>query len=161
VADFVQESGIPVVWVPRASVIEALITADGGDRYELLATFGAEVLDDLDAALAHARGTNVRGLADACDFAGEAIVAARGGHWTAAQAVAASALGQVVHGMFGYPLIGGLGAARKRFKARDLDMATLMVLKVALLELCTVKALTDTRDAESHPFNRHGDTTRR
>jgi hypothetical protein len=157
VVDLVEESGIAVVWVPRAEIVDALMAADSGARYEILVDSSAEVLDDLDAALAQARGAEAQGHADACEFAGEAIAAARDGHWTAAQALAASGLGQVIHGMFGYPLFGGLGAARKKFSTRDIDEATMTVLKVALLEVCTVKALTDIhRGAEPQLFNRHG-----
>ena len=54
-------------------------------------------------------------------------------------------------------MFGGLGAARKKFSARDIDEAAMTVLKVALLEVCTVKALTDIhRGAEPQLFNRHG-----
>jgi hypothetical protein len=157
VVDLVEESGIAVVWAPRAEIVDALIAADRGTWQEILVDASADVLDDLDAALAEARGADVEGHSDACEFAVEAIAAARDGHWTAAQAIAASGLGQVIHGLFGYPLFGGLGAARKRFSTRDLDEATMTVLKVALLEVCTVKALTDIhRGAEPELFNRHG-----
>jgi hypothetical protein len=157
VVDLVEESGIAVVWAPRAEIVDALIAADSRTRYEILVDASADVLDDLEAALAQARGAEVKGHAHACEFARETIAAARDGHWTAAQALAASGLGQVIHGMFGYPLFGGLGAARKKFSARDIDEATMTVLKVALLEVCTVKALTDIhRGAEPHLFNRHG-----
>jgi hypothetical protein len=149
VIDLVQDSGIPVVWVPRAEIIEALLAADGGDRYAVLVSSSPEVLEDLTEAIARARGAAVGGHAEACDFAEEAVGAAIDGHWSAAQALAASGLGQVLHGMFGYPLLRGLGAARKKFSQRDVDDATMMVLKAALLEKCTAKALTDIPDA--HP----------
>ena len=157
VVELVEESGIAVMWAPRAAIIDALMAADNGARYEILVDSCAEVLDDLEAVLAQARGAEVQGHADACEFAAEAIAAARDDHWTAAQALAASGLGQVIHGLFGYPLFGGLGAARKKFSARDIDEATMTVLKVALLEVCTVKALTDIhRGAQPQLFNRHG-----
>ena len=156
VIDLVQESGIPVVWVPRAEIVDALIAFDQDDRYSVLARSSDDVLDDLDVMLDRARGADVRGHADACAFADEAIAAARDGHWNAAQALAASGLGQVLHGMFGYPLFGGLGAARKKFSTRDVEEATMRILKVGLLELCTVNALTDINKAQPEPFNRHG-----
>ena len=64
--------------------------------------------------------------------------------------------GQVLHGVFGYPLIGGLGAAYKKFAARDIEETPMILLKGALLELCTVRALTDIERARPEPFNRHG-----
>ncbi|MHB8692845.1 MAG: hypothetical protein ACYDHH_16535 [Solirubrobacteraceae bacterium] len=123
--------------------------------HEILVSSSAEVLDDLDAALAQARGAKVDGHADACEFAGDAI-AARDGHWAAAQALAASGLGQVIHGILGFPLFRGLGEARKKFTARDIDETTMTVLKVAVLEVCTLKSLTDIPDAQPQLFNRHG-----
>jgi hypothetical protein len=141
---------------PRAAIVEALIAGDSNSRYETLASSSAEVLDDLDTALARARGASVCGHADACEFAGEAIAAAREGHRTASQAVAASGLGQVIHSMFGYPLFGGLGAARRKFSERNIDETAMIVLKVALLEICTVTALTDIDSASPQLFNRHG-----
>lgn len=156
IADFVVESGIPLVWVPQASIIDALAAADGDSRYEVLVSLSALVLEDLEAGVANARGAEVPGHADACDFAAEAIAAARDGHWTAAQSLAASGIGQVVHGLFGYPLFGGLGKAYKKFRERDIEESTMTVLKAALLEVCTVRALTDVARAETQPFNRHG-----
>ena len=58
--------------------------------------------------------------------------------------------------MFGFPLLRGLGAARKKFSQRDLEEATMRILKVSLLELRTVNALTDISTAQTQPFNRHG-----
>jgi hypothetical protein len=58
--------------------------------------------------------------------------------------------------MFGYPLLRGLGAACREFSERDIDDATMKVLKVALLEKCTATALTDIPNAQPEVFNRHG-----
>jgi hypothetical protein len=127
VVDLVEASGIAVVWAPRAAIIDALMAADKRDRYEILVSSSAKVLDDLDAALAQARGAKVEGHADAREFAGDAIAAARDGHSAAAQALAASGLGQVIHGILGFPLFRGLGEARKKFTARDIDETTMTV----------------------------------
>jgi hypothetical protein len=102
VVDLVQESGIPVVCVPRAEVIEALLAADSGDRYAVLASSSADVLEDLEAALSRARGADVGGYAEAMEFADEAVAPARDGHWWAAQALAASGLGQIIHRVLEY-----------------------------------------------------------
>lgn len=156
IVDFLEESGIPIVWVPRAATIEALIAGESSARYEILASSSDWVLDDLEAVLARARGADVRGHADACEFAGDAIASARGGHWAAGQALAACGLGQVIHGMLDFPVLGGLGRARKQFRERDIEETTMMVLKAALLEVCTANALTDIPYADPQAFNRHG-----
>jgi hypothetical protein len=76
VIDLVQESGIPVVWAPRAEIVDALIAFERDERYSVLARSGDDVLTDLSAVLDRARGANVRGHADASALAGEAIAAA-------------------------------------------------------------------------------------
>ena len=156
IVDFVEQSGIPIVWVPRAAIIEAMVASDARTRYEVLVASTDDVLEDLETVLDQARGVDIDGHTDACEFAGEAIAAACDGHWTGAQTLAASGVGQVIHGMFGYPVLGGLGAARKKFRERDIEESTMMVLKAALLEVCTVKTLTDIPRADLEGFNRHG-----
>jgi hypothetical protein len=156
VVDLVEQSGIPVMWAPRAAIIEELIAAENSERYEVLVRSSGDVLDDLAAVLERARGADVEGHAEACDFADEAIAAARDGHWSAAQAVTASGLGQVLHGMLGYPVFRGLGGAYRKFSQRDVEETAMMVLKAALLEVCTARALTDIHKAQLAGFNRHG-----
>jgi hypothetical protein len=153
VVDLVQESGIPVIWVPRAEVIEGLLAADSGDRYAALVSSSADVVEDLEAALSMARGADVQGHAEAIEFADEAVAAARDGHWWAAQALAASGLGQVIHRVLEYRVFRD---AYKQFSERDIEEADMTVLKAALLEVCTAKALTDTGKAQPGVFNRHG-----
>lgn len=145
VVDLVQQSGIPVVWVPRAEVIEAPRAADSGARYAALMSSSADVLEDLEAALSRARGVDVRGHAEAIEFADQAVAAARDGHWWAAQALAASGLGQVLHRMLEYRVFRD---AYKKFSERDIEEADMTVLKAALLEVCTAKALTNTDKAQ-------------
>jgi hypothetical protein len=153
VVDLVQESGIRVIWVPRAEVIEVLLAADSGARYAALVNSSADVLDDIEAALSRARGAEVRGHPEAIEFADEAVAAARDGHWWAAQALAASGLGQVIHRLLEYRVFRD---AYKQFSERDLEEADMTVLKAALLEACTAKALINTNEALPDVFNRHG-----
>jgi hypothetical protein len=96
------------------------------------------VLDDLDAVLNRARGVDVPGHDDGCAFAAEAIAAARDDHWSAAQSHTASGLGHVLQHVHGFPT---LSAARKEFEKRNLDDATMQIIKVTLLEVCSAKAL--------------------
>jgi hypothetical protein len=153
VVDLVQESGIPVIWVPRAQVIEALLAADSAARYAALVSSSADVLEDLEAALSTARDADVQGHAEAIEFANKAVAAARDGHWWAAQALAASGLGQVIHRVLEYRVFRD---AYKQFSERDIEEADMTVLKAALLEVCTAKALTHTDKAQPDVFNRHG-----
>jgi hypothetical protein len=152
--DLVQESGICLVWVPREMVIRRLLGVDVTARPAELALLSEEVLYDLDAALAEAQTLelDLRGHPEACAFAGEAIAAARAVQWSAAQAVAACGLGQVLHATYGFST---LGQAFKKFNARDVDEATMEILKVALLEVSTARALQNYGDVQPDGFNRH------
>jgi hypothetical protein len=153
-ADLVEDSGICLVWVPREMVIRRLLAVDIRARPAELALLSEEVLDDLDAVLADAQTVklDLRGHADACAFADEGIAAARAGHWSAAQAVAACGLGQVLHATYGFAT---LGQAFKKFNAREVDEATLEILKLALLEVSTARALQNYGDVQPDAFNRH------
>jgi hypothetical protein len=153
--DLVQESGVCLVWVPREMVIRRLLGVDATARPAELALLSEEVLDDLEAALGESQmlELDLRGHAEGCEFASEAIAAARDGHWTAAQAVAACGLGRVLHATFGFST---LGKAFKKFNARDVDEATMEILKVALLEVSTARALQNYGDVQPAGFNRHG-----
>jgi hypothetical protein len=154
VVDLIEQSGIPLVWAPRADTIEVILAAD--DPYAALVSCDQPVLEDLDAVLARASGADVAGHVEACAFAEEALSAARDGHWSAAQALAASGLMHVIHEMLGFPLMGGLGAAFKKFNASDVDEATMTVLKQTLLDVCSARALTDIAKTTTNGFNRHG-----
>lgn len=72
VIDLVEETGICLMWAPRPEVIRALLAANPTDRYVLLTEFSSAILDDLDVAIFEARGVQVEGHADACEFAAEA-----------------------------------------------------------------------------------------
>ena len=152
--DLVQEWGICLVWVPREMLIRRLLDVDSTTRPAELALLSEEVLEDLEAALAESQMLefDLRGYPEACAFASEAIAAARDGHWTAAQAVAACGLGQVLHATYGFST---LGQAFKKFSARDVDQATMEILKVALLEVSTARALQNYGDVQPDGFNRH------
>jgi hypothetical protein len=150
--DFVEESGLCLVWAPRPDVIRALLTAEPSDRYDVLAACTDDVLDDLEAVLAAARGVEVSGHTDACEFAAEAIAAARDGHFHGAQTLAASGIGQILHATLGFQR---LGAAFKRFNATDLNEATMELIKISLLEVSTARALTNYTEVDPAGFNRH------
>jgi hypothetical protein len=154
VIDVIRESGLCLVWAPRAELVDALVGEDDPSRRLLhLVAERQMVLDDLEAVLARAAGVPVTGHAEASAFAREAIAAARDGHLHAAQALAACGLGTVLEEIFGYPR---LREAYEKFEVSDVERAGMTSLKLRLLEVCTAKALTNTRAASSAVFNRHG-----
>jgi hypothetical protein len=150
--DLIAESGICLVWAPRAEVIQAMLDADQASPYVTLTAASGIVLDDLDAVLDRARGTEIFGHDDGCAFAAEAIASARDGHWNAAQSHTASGLGHVLQRVRGFPT---LSAARKKFEKRNLDDATMQIIKVTLLEVCSAKALLNYAGDPPKTFNRH------
>lgn len=91
--EIVNGEGIPVAWVPRTSILEALIAAESATaRSELLIAYRDEILEDcadlvenLDDAF----------LARYLPIAKEALAVCRGGHW----AVAAIASVTLVHNL--------------------------------------------------------------
>ncbi len=156
-AKLVEESRLCLVWVPRIEIVRSMLAADEqAARLAVLVSSRDAVLGDLSVVLADSRGATVEGHFDACEFAAEAIAGARDSHFHAAQALAASGLGQVLHGTLGYPLLHGLGRAYKEFRDNKLEDMTMRLMKADLIELCTATALTDIEKVELDGFNRHG-----
>jgi len=152
-----QDAGICLVWAPRTEVIRrVLAAADPEAAIEVLADAGDLILDDLEEVLSEVRETEIDGHSEARAFAAEAIAAARDGHFHAAQSLAASGLGQVLHVALGFPLFYGLGRAYREFAARSIDDASIWVVKVTLIELATARALTDVDKTTPTGFDRHG-----
>jgi hypothetical protein len=152
VIDASADSGINLVWVPRMGVIEQIVAAEPPDRYAVLVRNKGAILDDLSAVLDQAGGCALEGHTDACAFAAEAITAARCGHWSAAQALTACGVGPIVHETYGHRL---LADARKQFEKRNIDEATMQIIKVTLLELAAARALRRTQTVSPQGFNRN------
>lgn len=149
----IEETGICLVWTPRADVIRAILgQTQRQEQLRVLEQRRAEVLEDIEAALRDAAGAEIVGHEDACDFAVKALAAERDGHSEAAQALTAAGLGPILHDAFGFELLGG---AYKDFSNTDMDEATLRLMKISLLQLCTAKALTDTKRVTEPGFYRH------
>ena len=155
--DVVSESGLCLVWSPPLDVVQRVIASPSlNDRLAILEAEAPAVLEDLDRLISESEATDVEGHADACTFASRAVAAARDGHFEAAQALAACGLGQILHVSFDYPLFGGLGKAHRDFKERDLERTGRVELKVAVLQTCTAKSLTNIEKADpGGGFNRH------
>jgi hypothetical protein len=151
--ELIEQAGLCLVWTPRVEVIRQILESEDREgQLRALELGGTEVLEDLETALGEARGTEIIGHADACDFAADALAAERDGHSPAAQALTAAGLGPIVHGAFGFEQLGG---AYKRFSKTDMEEATLRLMKMSLLQLCTARALTDTDRVAGPGFYRH------
>jgi hypothetical protein len=155
IIDAVEDSGISLVWAPRDELVLRLVAAASrADREDLLANEREAVLADLGAAIEAVGVVELEGFDAAAAFARDALAAAIDGHLTAAQSLAACGLEPAVKLSFG---IENLGEVRKQFDKRDVEEVTLTLMKVTLLQMCTVKALAQYRSGEPLPvgFNRH------
>jgi hypothetical protein len=151
--ELIEATGICLVWTPRVDVIRLILEqTDREGQLRVLDQQRTTVLEDLESALDDATGAEIVGHADACDFAAKALAADRDGHSEAAQALTAAGLGPILHDAFGFEL---LGKAYKDFSKTDMEEATLRLMKISLLQLCTAKALTDTRRVTDPGFYRH------
>lgn len=104
------QTGICLIWVPPADLVEALVHADGkAAREEVLLAGSGEILDSIERVLADA--THPR-LGPSVAAAQEAVEAQRAGLTRAAQSLSASLLGEIVEVHFGYE---DFGAARRAF----------------------------------------------
>lgn len=148
---WVAESGLCLMWAPRPEVVHALLLAPPGEHGSVLVKNAREILDDCDAVLTSSSEGKRRDHDDAFGFAGEAVAAPRDGHFNGAQALAALGLSHVLHTL-GYEHLGG---AYKEFSLRDIDEEAILMIRAALLEVCTASALIDFSSAETTRFNRH------
>jgi hypothetical protein len=127
VIDAIKDRGICLVWTPRAELVDAMVAEpDTPARLAPLTSEREAVLTDLETVLDTSRDVNVAGHSPASSFAREAIEAARDGHMTAAQALAACGLAPVIHESFGWKR---LGEMHKRFKDSDPAAANALVLR--------------------------------
>lgn len=84
--EVIQGDGLPLVWVPRRTVVEAVLAApDRPSRVEVLLDFRAEVIRDCREVLATISTPTFAGKVV---LAGQAVNALEGGHSQAAQALA-------------------------------------------------------------------------
>lgn len=91
--ELVNVDGIPAAWVPRAEILEALLSATTGDaRSEILIERREDILDDCAAVLSDLQDNS---LADGISIANEVVASCRVGHWR----VAALAAIPIIHSM--------------------------------------------------------------
>lgn len=93
VVELVNEEGIPVAWVPRTTILEALLGASPGDeRSLLLINHRDEILEDCTSALARLEGDTAE--FPALPIAQKVLAGCRDGHWEIAAVTAVT----IVHG---------------------------------------------------------------
>ncbi len=145
--------GLCVVWAPRREIVEEIIAAENHDaRCEVLVRRRKEVLDDILNVLVEATHSVTEAHTQSRRLAIKAVAAAHDGHDEASQALAAAALGLLLHEVLGFER---LGTAYKQLSARDIDETAMRLLRLAVIELATAKALRNT-DKHDVGFNRHG-----
>ena len=82
----VQDEGIPLVWVPRAEIVDAVLgAADRNARLELLVEYQQMIVDDCREVLA---AMDAEGLSGQVPLASKAVEALASDHFEAAQALA-------------------------------------------------------------------------
>lgn len=148
----VKDSGIPLMWVPEASIVTDLLDApDEGARFRLLAAADRLISTAAEDVLT---GVTSPRLAKHAEFAAEAITALRSGHPKAAQALAGSLLDTVLFDVF----------AKKPTSAKnafdiDTEEATLAELRFALTVGAVPRACQNFHVEQGDPvpyyFNRH------
>ncbi|WP_200214370.1 hypothetical protein [Micromonospora coerulea] len=95
VKELADDEGIPLCWVPRAEVIDALRKAEPGRRRAILLERRAEVLDDCDQALSEVTAPELSKYASA---ARKVVAAMRDGHDEPAQAFAMNVVDSTLRG---------------------------------------------------------------
>jgi hypothetical protein len=157
-AEVTEESGLSLVWVPRASIVEKLVGAAGAERDQVLLENEAAILADLEACLGEI-GEN--GLEELTSFAVEAVTAYRGGCPAAAQALAANVLTTVMHVQL---TLGTFEEARREFERLSPDQTSFRYLRAAAIYSAVRRGVEIYYGREDEPipdeFNRHASTHR-
>jgi hypothetical protein len=147
------ESAPCMIWAPQAEIVEQLLQLETfADRRPVLVANRREVLANLEQLVAQAAGHLVKAEPQLYRFASQATAAATAGHDEAAQALTGSALGHLVHEVFGHPTF---KAARDKMAARDVDVALLDQLRYYALDRATARVIAHTNEGLDG-FNRHG-----
>lgn len=145
------ESGICLIWVPPADVVEAIVRADcEEDRGKVLLASAAQILDSVDQALMEAEHPKLETTVAA---AREALDAHRAGFTRAAQSLTASILGEVIEGHFGFD---DFGDARRAFRREPASAAGLWSSRRAAVQEAILVAIVQSRHRPPGAgFNRH------
>jgi hypothetical protein len=145
------ESGICLVWIPPAGIVEAIACARSKDERDrvLLANAGP-ILEALDQAIGEATHPELSATADA---AHEAVAIYRDGRIRGAQALAAATLSEVVEGHFGFEKF---SLARQAFEnERPSDAGLWSYRRVAIQSAIHAAILRSEELGPAAGFNRH------
>jgi len=119
----VTDDGIPLVWVPRATIVTAVLEApDRAARVQVLLARQGDLLSDCDRVLAEVSEPT---LAGDVALAGQAVAALRDGHPGAAQALAAAVLESAVSAQ-----VNGTSAVRDQVRIDDVEDIALVDLRL-------------------------------
>jgi len=150
------EDGIPTAWVPRASVLMALVGADEADRSAVFDTHREEVLDDCTAVLSEITSAE---LADQVILLAEALAVAEMGHLAAAQSLAASIFDTTLRHTFEPKRMRGYYETVKNEIRDRHDNASMSELRWGIVHVPVLVVLNMFDPAKGDPvpsvFNRH------
>jgi hypothetical protein len=145
------ETGICLVWVPPAGVVEAIVIAKSKeDRDKVLLANAVEILDAVDIALSEATHPQLEPTAAA---ARAALAAQRAGFNGPAQSHTASVLCELIEGHYGFD---DFGDARRAFKGEPATAAGLWSSRRASVQQAIFMAIIQSKyRAPDAGFNRH------
>jgi hypothetical protein len=145
-------SGIPVVWVPRQVVLDEVLASSTYEvKMDVLRRNQEEVLDDCMSAAATVDADPLKDVQCAVI---EAVAAARAGFGTAAQALSASAISDLLETALGHR---SFGAVRTSFKGVEASETPLMDFRHLLAMQAALPAIENYESVRGVPsrFNRH------
>jgi hypothetical protein len=145
------ESGICLVWVPPAEIVEAIVYASSKDvRDRVLLTNTGTILEALDQVLGEATHPELSATAD---VAREAVAIYRDGRMRGAQTLAAATLGEVLESHFGFQKF---SIARRAFENEQTsDAGFWSYRRVAIQTAIHAAILRSEEQGLATGFNRH------
>jgi hypothetical protein len=146
--DLALDTGLSLVWVPRAEIVEELLVASPTEREHVLRSDEPDVLHDLGACLDEITHSALRNFQQAGK---EAVAAYRGGLPWASQALASAAISGAVHELFGEDTFAD---ARERFEREHPSEEDMRLFRMRVLMWACARALRGTAEGLSG-FNRH------
>jgi hypothetical protein len=110
-AKFVENSGWPILWLPRHELVENLIAADVDDRESVLLVNSHQIVEDAVARADEIQHPHLQFVTECIVEIGQSI---RDDRYRSAQALAASVLTELIQGVLGHE---ELAHARSEFEA--------------------------------------------
>lgn len=149
---FIEESGWAIVWLPRASLVEALLDAPAENREEILLAHAATLVEDALSCAEAITRENLRFLAECIAEIAESV---RGGRYCSAQSLSVSVFAELVQGILGHK---NLTHAEKTY-AKPWKDQSIRLVRFALITSTIPRALSTFYREKGDPmpssFNRH------